>query len=91
MMALRFRQHRPQSVPAPHALATCLAVLAPPATASMTALEVVPVHRHTYIDDPFGIPTAANLGKTNLGEHFLQPVTAGGVSSGLTVRRDSLQ
>src|SRR6476659_9091760 len=49
MIALTVRRQRPQSAPAPHASATSLEVLAPPATTSATTCLVAPVHRHTNI------------------------------------------
>lgn len=48
MIALTVRRQRPQSDPAPHALATSLQVDAPRDTASATSWLVAPVHRHTY-------------------------------------------
>lgn len=47
MIARTVRLHRPQSDPAPQAIATSLHVEAPHATASATAWLVAPVHRHT--------------------------------------------
>jgi hypothetical protein len=47
MIARTVRLQRPQSEPAPHALATSLHVLAPHATASATMWLVAPVQRHT--------------------------------------------
>ncbi len=47
MIARTVRLQRPQSDPAPHAIATSLHVDAPRATASATAWLVAPVHRHT--------------------------------------------
>ncbi len=47
MIARTARLHRPQSDPAPQAIATSLHVDAPHATASATAWLVAPVHIHT--------------------------------------------
>jgi hypothetical protein len=49
MMARSVRRHRPQSEPAPHAVATCWDVRAPFWTAFLTAWFVTPRHRHTNI------------------------------------------
>jgi hypothetical protein len=52
MMARRVWRQRPQSAPAPHAVATCLDVTAPFATASATISVVAPLHRHTNMITP---------------------------------------
>jgi hypothetical protein len=52
MIARTVRLQRPQSDPAPHAMATSLHVDAPHATASATAWLVAPVHRHTNTPTP---------------------------------------
>jgi hypothetical protein len=49
MMARSVRRHRPQSEPAPHAVATCWDVRAPFWTAFLTAWLVTARHRHTNI------------------------------------------
>lgn len=49
MIARTVCRQRPQSVPAPHAWATCFDVQAPLATASATHWLVAPVQRQTNI------------------------------------------
>ncbi len=46
------RRQRPQSAPAPQALATSLDVAAPASTASHTVWLVTPLHRQTNIQRP---------------------------------------
>jgi len=58
IIARTVRRHRPQSDPAPHALATSLQVDAPRATASATTWLVAPVHRHTYIGELVTAPVS---------------------------------
>jgi hypothetical protein len=58
MIARTVCLQRPQSDPAPHALATSLHVDAPRDTASVTSWLVAPVHRQTYIHRPRFDPTS---------------------------------
>lgn len=60
-MARKVRRHRPQSEPAPQASAICLDVVAPAATASLTAWVVAPVHRQTNTAQPPTVIRWANL------------------------------
>ena len=53
MIARTVRRHRPQSLPAPHAAATCLEVEAPLETHSFTVWLVTPVQRQTNMTTQF--------------------------------------
>ena len=66
--------HRPQSVPAPHAMATSFEVHAPLATASVTWWLVAPVHRQTYIEGESNLSLPRMLGGPWLGVPMINPL-----------------